>query len=160
MHTGVFSHVVMRSWRGALLSHSAHWTYGPSAAQEEHQNTLRLISHKHTFTSHLNKYQWLNMLTGPRTTQRVNGIAQSAVMLINGYSLLAHNIKTQGALPTLLSNLDLPASEVGLFDVLDAEVCIGLGVLLLFIAGRGFVIGAVSVRGGWKRVNVMKKKKM
>lgn len=88
------------------------------------------------------------MLTGPRTTQRVNSIAQSAVMLINGYSLSAHNIKTQGALPTLLSNLDLPASEVGLFDVLDAEVCIGLGVLLLFVAGRGFVIGAVSVRGG------------
>lgn len=85
------------------------------------------------------------MLTGPRTPQRVNGTPQSAVMLVNGYSLSAHNIKTQGALPTLLGNLNLPASKVGLLDVLDAEVCIALGVLLLFVTGRSFVIGAVSV---------------
>lgn len=52
----------------------------------------------------------------------------------------------KGTLPTLLGNLNLPASEVCLFDVLDTEVCIALGVLLLFVTGRGFVIGAVSVR--------------
>lgn len=49
---------------------------------------------------------------------------------------------------TLLCNLDLPASKVGLFDVLYAEVSIALGVLLLLVAGRCLVIRAVRVRGG------------
>lgn len=42
--------------------------------------------------------------------------------------------------PTLFSNLDLSAAKVGLFDVLDAEVSIALGVLLLFVTRRSFIV--------------------
>lgn len=49
---------------------------------------------------------------------------------------------------TLLRNLDFPASEVGLLDVLDAEVAVALGVLLLFVSGGRLVVGAVRVRRG------------
>lgn len=58
------------------------------------------------------------------------------------------NIKAHRDHLTLLGDLDLPASEVGLFDVLDAEVSIALGVLLLLVAGRCLVVRAVSVGGG------------
>ncbi len=47
---------------------------------------------------------------------------------------------------TLLSNLDLPASKVGLFDVFDAKVSIALGVLLLFVPRRRLIVRAVRVR--------------
>lgn len=46
---------------------------------------------------------------------------------------------------TLLSNLDLSASKVGLFDVFDAEVSVALGVLLLFVPRRRLIVRAVCV---------------
>ena len=42
--------------------------------------------------------------------------------------------------PTLFSNLNLSATKVGLLDVFDAEVSIPLGVLLLLVTRRGFII--------------------
>lgn len=50
------------------------------------------------------------------------------------------NIKAHRDPLTLLGDLDLPASEVGLFDVLDAEISIALRVLLLLVTGRCLVI--------------------
>lgn len=50
---------------------------------------------------------------------------------------------------TLLCNLDFPAPEVGLLDVLDAEVGVALRVLLLLVPGGGLIVGAVRVRRGW-----------
>lgn len=47
---------------------------------------------------------------------------------------------------TLLSDLDLSAPEVGLFDVFDAEVSVAFGVLLLFVPRRRLIVRAVRVR--------------
>ena len=47
---------------------------------------------------------------------------------------------------TLFCDLDLPASEVGLLDVLDAEVAVALGVLLLLVPRGGLIVRAVRVR--------------
>lgn len=49
---------------------------------------------------------------------------------------------------TLLGDLDLPAPEVGLLDVLDAEVCVALWVLLLLVPGGCLIVGAVRVWRG------------
>lgn len=49
---------------------------------------------------------------------------------------------------TLLGDLDLPAPEVGLLDVLDAEVGVALWVLLLLVPWRCLIVGAVRVRRG------------
>src|SRR4029434_474350 len=55
---------------------------------------------------------------------------------------------------TLFGDLDLSASEVGLLDVLDAEVCAALGVLLLFVTRRRLVIRAICVRRGWRHTHI------
>lgn len=48
---------------------------------------------------------------------------------------------------TLLSDLNLPAPKLCLFDVLHTEIAAALGVGLLFLSGGHLIIRAVCVRG-------------
>lgn len=57
-----------------------------------------------------------------------------------------HTFSGTAVWSTLLCDLDLSAAKVGLFDVLDAEVAVSLGVLLLFVPRRRLIVRAVRVR--------------
>ena len=61
-----------------------------------------------------------------------------------------YNKQRQDFSYTLLSDLDFSASEVGLFDVFDAEVPVALGVLLLFVPRRRLIVWAICVWCRWK----------
>lgn len=55
---------------------------------------------------------------------------------------------------TLLCDFNLTAAELGLFDVLHAEVAAAVGVDLGLVPGGGLIVGAVGVRRSWETENI------
>lgn len=53
---------------------------------------------------------------------------------------------------TLFCDLDLPAAELGLLDVFDAEVAAARGVDLAFVPRRALVVRAVRIRRGCNQI--------
>lgn len=71
-----------------------------------------------------------------------------AQLLVSGeHSTRPQAPRTPGSTFTLFSDLDLPAPELRLLDVLHTEIAAAFGVGLLFLAGGHLVIRAVGVGG-------------